>query len=434
MREVLLTPNLAAEETWSDLAAVIDEVWTANIDNPLKVFPTLRNTYSYTSTIFSVQDEARYISEIPTPITATKFQLDSINLMDTEFTTLIIRKTKVTPDINNNSNLDTIERLSIGVGSNQYLISSEFTFDLNVPLNYDQSLEVVSYKQNTFDLTDLYNYGTDIQSGLFQLDFPNVNTLNITTAINLNTGLPANLFTGYPYNLLIVYLKIADGSYQYLPPNAYKITGVNTIEFLILPYNPLDPDNPPDYLISEFIIQMRQPAVEVTKKLNQLGFTYSNIEYVTRPAYVDNAHIIQAMADNFSAYAFNSSGTPNYMDFFQYCSNSSFKLYKLWAQDNGDLTIYDDMTRETLLPFGWQPIWNTAPGAGGWYPTSHVDLFYDIFTYGSLVDPDEVRKFFDYVSPINLVLNNIVFGGNVPPSELSTIFIGGGADVKIIYD
>lgn len=433
VREVLLTPNLQDEETWSDFANIIDEVWSYNVDNALKVFPTLRDTYSFTETIFSLEDEARYISEIPLNTGANNYTVRDINFLDTNFTTLIIKTTNSIPSQVNNNNLQPSTRLIRGGGANGYVVNSEFTFSLITPLAPNESLQVISYRQNTFDLTSLYNYGNGVQAGVFQLDFPNDYELNINTAINLETGLPANLTTGFPYNLLIVYLKIADGSYQYLPQSSYRITGVNTIEFLVLPYNPLDPSNPGQYLISEFRIVMRQPAVEVTKKLNQLGFNYNNIEYVTRPSFVDNAHIIQAMADNYSHYLFNTSGTPRFMDFFQYCSNSSFELYKLWAQDNGDLTIYDNLTRETLLPLNFSKVYEVAEGSGGWYPTSHVDLFYDIFTYGSYVDPDEVRKFFDYVSPINLVLNTIVFGGSVPPSAESTIFIGGGAEIKIKY-
>lgn len=430
-REVLLTTNLQDEETWSDFASIIDEVFNYNFDNPLKVLPTLRNTYAYTETIFSIQDEAQYIEVEPDNLSGQLYQATRINFLDLTFETLVILKTSVIPNTVNNSNMDTAVRLQRGT---DYVVNSESTFTLINPLLPSQTLNVISYKLNTFDVSDLYNYGNEIQDGLFQIDFPDTSILNINTGINLETGEPANLNTGFPYNLLIVFLKIADGSFQYLTPSNYRIISVDEIQLLTLPYNPVDPLNPTQYLLSDIRIVVRQPATEVAKKLTQLGFNYGNMEYVTRPSYVDNSHIVQNLADNYSDYIFNTAGTPQYLDFFQYASNSSFEIYKLWAQDNGDLTIYDNLTRETLLPSGFSKVWEVAEGSGGWYPTSNVDLFYDIFTYGSNVDINEVTKFFNYVSPINLVLNSVVFGGNVPPSAESTVFIGGGAAITIHID
>jgi hypothetical protein len=430
-RKVLLSHNLQEEETWENFGEIIDEVFNYNFDNPLKVLPTLRSTYSYSDVIFSTLDESQYLEVEPDLLTGSIYQAIGINFLDSDFDSYIILKTPVVPNTVNNVNLDTAIRLTRGT---DYTINSENTFTLINPLVGNQYLRVISNKLNTFDISDLYNYGNEIQSGLFQIDFPDSNILNINTATNLETNLPANLNTGFPYNLLIVFLKIEDGSFQYLPPSNYNVISVDEIQILTLPYNPVDPGNPTDYLLSDIRVVIRQPATEVTKKLRQLGFNYDNIEYVTRPSYVDNSHIVQTLADNYSNYIFTTSGTPQFLDYFQYASNSSFEIYKLWAQDNGDLTIYDNLTRENLLPLNFPKVYEVAEGDGGWYPTSHVDLFYDIFTYGSNVDINEVTKFFNYTAPINLVLNSVVFGGNVPPSDESTVFIGGGASITIYID
>ena len=435
-REVLLTPNLSEEQTWVDLANIIDETWEYNIDNPLKLLPTLRDTYSYTDLIFqdSNEDVTKYIEETPIFISGSTFQTKNINLLDSNYTYQIVLIDTIIPTYLSNNNLPTSTILKRGNGVSQYNVNTFNSFTLGRELSSTETLLVIAYAKSVFDVSDLVSYGNaDNQEGTFVLTFPTNSLLNITTDINLDTGLPANLSTGFPYNLLIVYLQIEDGSFQYLPPSSYKLIDTQTIQFLSLPYNPLDSTNLPNYLPSYFKIVQRQPAVEVTKKLNQLGFLYGDIEYITRPSYVPNAHITQAMADNYSAYIFSTAGTLGFMDFFQYCSNSNFEIYKLWAQDNGNLSIYDNITRQTLLPYNYNKVYEVAAGSGGWYPTSHVDLFYDIFTYGSQLDINEVTKFFNYVAPINLVLNSVVFGGNVPVSESSTIHIGGSAEVRIIY-
>ncbi len=88
-------------------------------------------------------------------------------------------------------------------------------------------------------------------------------------------------------------------------------------------------------------------------------------------------------------------GTTNFLDFYGMALNSVLKVSQLWTNNYS-----------TFLPEGDSGIGTPIYTGGTWYPTSHVDIHYDLEKYGSL-PVRQLADLFYYVAPINLVLRAI---------------------------
>lgn len=295
MRYLLMPPNFQDLQFWYDATQAVDYVWADRIDNPQKVFPLLRDTYSFTY--------AGYNQEEPTGL---------------------------------------------------------------------------------FDVNDLFTFSRPAGS------------VEVTLSTTTDTVVTSPLNTGYPKNLVIVYKH--DGTdYVYVPISQYVVQDGSTLKF-----------NTALASGTKLKITERVPAVEMAQQLRFLGFQYQDTEFITRPTYIDNAHVLQMMAYNFGQYLNETKGTKDFMDFFGFCFSSVFQLKQLWSSANKG-----DITYGAFLPEGDSGIGTPTWKGGTWFPTSHVNLYYDLFLYGQHIDVDGIRKFFDYAAPINLVLNEVVLTGTI---------------------
>lgn len=116
-----------------------------------------------------------------------------------------------------------------------------------------------------------------------------------------------------------------------------------------------------------------------------------------------------------------NSGKRQFIDFLSFIKNVRFEMWQLWTKDYGDPDT--DSTKDDYLWLErklWRQkaVWETdgfdiaeptpADGSGGVYPTSHVELEYDVITYGMDLDYRSIVQLFYYLAPIHLVLERFV--------------------------
>lgn len=420
-----MPPNLQELDLWEELGDAIDKVWPNLFDNQLKILSSLRDTYVRNPLS---EEKPKYIEEdldSPIPNFPNRFRTREINFASKDYK---IDVYKVAPPIPG-SNLPQVIRLT--PGTTGWTPFDGYTVTIHAPIGVNETIKVVAIQDTIFDVDNFYDYGNSQRvSEFITATSSALTTLDVWSSVDQLTGEPANLSTGYPYNLLVVYaFDPAVNDYVYIPYGDTRVIDGEKIQ--IQTAAPTD----------KFRVFVRSPATEVTRKLRQLGFLYSDLEYITRPTYVDNPHITQLMADTFSKFLKETQGTKSFMDYYQFCSNTLIEIKRLWAQDtpgSPDNIVTDDtygrFIREDDIDFSTNPpIWITGDNNSGWYPTSHVDLVYDLFLFGSNIDFKSIRKFFDYVAPINLVLDKIVLELNPPVEDTATLTIHGAGDFVQIF-
>lgn len=147
--------------------------------------------------------------------------------------------------------------------------------------------------------------------------------------------------------------------------------------------------NPEDFRLFD-----RQTMVRVCSMLG-FGFPNLNDRLFSTEDYM-------RIAQNIAAY-YREQGTDAFIKFFSYCLNSRFNLRTTWTKlytDTASFLIEGDSRIGT-------PVWQ----GGEWYPTSHVQFEVEIGS--GTMNPDQVRDFFYYIAPINLVLLATLFTARI---------------------
>lgn len=150
-----------------------------------------------------------------------------------------------------------------------------------------------------------------------------------------------------------------------------------------------------------------------------LGFDY----FSDRISDEDYARVYKFVAEYWQ-----DSGTEHFVKFMGYVKNMRLEINQLWTRDKGDDANSDDpeISKYSFLEMfdenAMIPIWQglvvnneldtSAEPIGLDYPTSHVDLSYDIFVSQDLDLSDLVNLFY-YLAPIHLVLERINAAVNV---------------------
>lgn len=422
-----LFPPFAADlPLWQKFIKSVDEIRKVTFDDQLKILLSLRDN----STFIDPTDDSpiRYEQEFLEFIegSTNKYQSKKVKFIGTNFKVWRQNLTLEPP-------FD-LELLTLGV---DYTVGAENKIVyLGAPLSANSRLRAVFYDKSYRDVDNIFKYVENEHVAEISTGNAPVaqNVIDIFNSTNILTGQPANIYSGYPYNLIVVYAWNAV---------ANKFTYVPFGNVVALP-DGISLQIQTDYVTDKFFIFARTPSQELTRKLRQLGFLYPDMEYVTRPTYVDNSHILQLMSDSFGKYLKETAGTPNFMNFYQYCANTMIKIERLWAQDKPGTIVnpipdddtYGDFVSEVDVladPISFPKMHEIGENNAGWYPTSHVNLIYDLFLFGSNLDYAAIENFFNYVSPANLVLANIILQVSTQAGPSSTISIFTTAQVDQFY-
>lgn len=127
-------------------------------------------------------------------------------------------------------------------------------------------------------------------------------------------------------------------------------------------------------------------TVILQKGLKQLGFD-------PKSKFMTHDHIERLYM--FINQYWPTHGTQSFVDFLGFVKNTRFTMDKLWTTD------YETFITEQNIQFILEG--NIVDGTGPYYPTSHVEMGYNIETY-NLEGEEEVYDLFNRYAPINLVL------------------------------
>lgn len=380
----LFSPNLQELPVWKDFSDTIDEVFKDGIDDPQVVLRLLRDTFAYGP--YSYQ-------ELNDP------SLEEVFNIRTPTTTIYLQQIKTVYP--NQTDVMVYQKATDAPDSDYVMVSVPYyqVIELNglqftTPLAINQTIKVVPrprIPQGTYDVNNLYNFSGPVPDELFQ-----VYTVQfLFQAIFVLPASKTRLVTGAPSsNRLLVYTKLSGQSdvfYQFVPPSEYTLTSAKIITF-----------NVPRTLGTVVKIMVRPSSVEITRKLNLLGFDYNDMDFVTLPSERENSDVTQVMSDLIGNYYIHTKGKKNFASFFAYVFKALFRVDQLWAEDLGD-DAYHNFTPNGSLSIG-TPVWD----GGTWYPTSHVEIYYDLLKFANTLNERAVTDFFAYVCPINLVVVAIV--------------------------
>jgi len=396
----LLSPNLAELPVWKEFAEAIDEVFKDSIDDPQLVFRLLRDTFAFgptewvtrtesTPEVFDVVDSPRSVFGLSNIVTGypgtSKIQ--------------IYQKATTDPD----SEYALISKYD-------YNGTSDKVVEFITPVAVGQTIKIArreNIPSGAFDIADLHNFHGPTNS------YGPQEATALQTIFSTGT-----IDTGYPTkNRLLVYTKPTmaspDSQYAFVPQSAYYVSGQNEITFLS------------GQVAGTAVKIVEKPhSVELARKLNQLGFVYNDIDFLSLPTEYDNSDAIQILSDTLGGYYIHTKGTKNFADFFGYCFKAIFRVEQLWSYENGN----DEYP--VLLPAGnagiGTPVWN----GGTWYPTSHVNLYYDLAKFGNSLNEQAVKDFFVYISPINLVVAFVILEAAV---DMGPMYFGGAPTLVTIH-
>jgi hypothetical protein len=137
------------------------------------------------------------------------------------------------------------------------------------------------------------------------------------------------------------------------------------------------------------------------------------------------------IARNMGSFWFNK-GTKGFIDFIAYCLSADLQIQFLWTEDY-----------QIFLPEGSPGIGLPVYDGGTWYPTSQVQIDFNLGSFGG-VSILSMVKLFNEISNYNLVINNINAEGflwiapdNVPERpyplvmEANIVALGGLNEVEI---
>ena len=400
----LFSPNFQELPAWKGFADAIDEVFKDKIDDPQVVFRLLRNTFGFgPSSYTNINDESLVETFDLTGVTTSLFLRQIVTGYPEQNHLSVYRKPTGNPD--SDYALMTVPLYNTDA-------SNRINFSPALPAG--TTVKVVPralQPSGTYDISNLYNFSGPVPSDRYEV----FDVVAPQTIFNLPTSKP-ELVTGYPTsNRILVYSKLttqSDVFYQFVPQSYYNITTNKQIVFLT-----------PQVAGTTVKVVLRPHSVEVSRKLNQLGFDYDDLDFVTLPSEYENSDITQVMSDLIGNYYIHSKGTKSFADFFGYVFKAVFRVEQQWAEDLNDDEYHN------FQPHG-SPLIGTPVWAGGtWYPTSHVKIYYDLVKFGNSLNERAVKDFFLYISPINLVVIAIVLE-TITEGDL---YIGGSPAITIHY-
>lgn len=139
-----------------------------------------------------------------------------------------------------------------------------------------------------------------------------------------------------------------------------------------------------------------------------MGFNYPNFKNKLFTAE-DYLRLAQYVGQYMKAQGFDT-----FIDFFAYCFNTQMSLTNLWTDNYVDFVPEGDPSIASITGNVYGASRRTT---GGFYPTSHVT--FDISPYSTFnLTTEGFISFFNYVAPINLVLESVRFRAKIESNPL----------------
>lgn len=150
--------------------------------------------------------------------------------------------------------------------------------------------------------------------------------------------------------------------------------------------------------------------------VKQLGFDYKS------SATTDERY--RRLMKMYSTYL-PENGTYQFVNFLGYIKNTRFEPEQLWAKFERETPTYVGF-RDGITVEPGERIWETTDG---YYPTSHIRLYYDIEKW-PIEDFSDVYPLFYQIAPIHLVLEAVIGKVKGDPAPV-TMAAGGHETVEI---
>ncbi len=435
-RYQLMPPNTQDAVFWKEFCDAIDYVWASEIDNPQKAFQLLRDTYALTYSGYGQPKKNSYPK----------------NEYDTAEGTKVF-------DINNFFDFSRRpEQADFTVVADTQVIDLAFYGATNVQTGYPLNLIIIYYL-----LGDDYIQIPPAQFRVIsptQIEFNYViaagTTIKIVERIS-SAELSSQLrYLGFQFpdtefiNRASSY--IASPALQVLASNFsnYLATTKGTRQFM---------DFYGFCLASEFeVVQLWTEKTELETKVSywnnpapylyfyEKKFTTTLVTAQTSITLVDPYTItgLAVPTSTIDVYYKQPGETAKLLPAFYYYSiDQTTNLVTLNTSFKNPITGTNNLVAGTEIVVEYKrpkinygalytagaaeignPVWQSGP----WFPTSHVDLRYNLVKYGGSVNFNEIRKFFEYIANLNLVLRDVVLYETLSLPGLS---VGGALQMKI---
>lgn len=433
-RYKLMPPNFQDLSFWKELCDAIDYVWKNEIDNPQRAFKLLRDTYALTFTPYGELPDSSYPNNEYDPLEGTK-TFDINNFFDFSRQA---EQAELPPILSNTTvvNLTTYSATNVQTGYPQTLVIV-YRWDgakwLQIP---PSQYRASSPTELTFSFTLLAGTllklverisSPELSSQLRYLGFQFPNTEFISRASSF-VGSPALQVLASNYG---DYLARTKGTPQFFDFFGFCLASEFTVK----------------RLWSEL------PKAQATVTYRSQSAPYKHDTNLTYTATVNPPTVPQnniTIPNNIviDVYPYNKSNVDLYL---KSPTSDTYTLAPLSSYDPspGMPSSFNVLTFTTPLAIGTDililykaskmpysifreegdPLIGTPVWLGGdWFPTSHVNLRYSLAKYGGSLDSTEIRKFFDYVANLNLVLDAVILSES---ATIAPVNVGLAAKMKI---
>lgn len=133
------------------------------------------------------------------------------------------------------------------------------------------------------------------------------------------------------------------------------------------------------------------------RQANMLGFDFNESNILGADDY-------ERITRNLGLYWY-SKGTPDFISFLGFVLNSVITVTNLWSTTGAAPNLYGDFLPEGDLGIG-TPVWQ----GGTWFPTTHVEVGFNPFKFGS-VSVSKLVSLFYALANYNLVIGSILLEG-----------------------
>lgn len=131
------------------------------------------------------------------------------------------------------------------------------------------------------------------------------------------------------------------------------------------------------------------------KQANQMGFEFKDSDLITTEDY-------QRIVRNLALFWY-SKGRPDFVDFLGFVLNTVIKIKTMWSNNAASYDSYG-----TMLPEGDSGIGSPIDQGGDWYPTTHVQLTFDPFSFQT-PSFQKIINLFYAIANFNLVIHSLLY-------------------------
>lgn len=432
-RYKLMPPNFQDLTFWKEFCDAIDYVWKNEIDNPQKAFKLLRDTYAMTYVPYGELPDSSYPNNEYDPLEGTKI-FDINNFFDfsrkaeeAEFT--ILADTNVV-------DLTTYSANNVQTGYPQTLVILYRWNGVKWTQVPPSQYKATSPTELTFSYTLLGGTqlkvverisSPELSSQLRYLGFQFPNTEFISRASSI-IGSPALQVLASNYGN---YLAATKGTPQFFDFFGFCLASEFTVRRLwsevtkpnatvgyqsqTAPYK-YDTSLTFNEVVAPPTIPQNSITLVTNIDIDIYPYPKSNVDVYTK-APLATTYTLRPLSDYDP-----TPGVPSSSNILTFTAPLAIGTEVLVLYKTSKIPY--GVFREEGDPLIGTPVWL----GGDWFPTSHVNLRYNLSKYGGSLDSNEIRQFFDYVSNLNLVLDSVILSDS---GTIAPVNVGLAAKMKI---